>query len=148
VSQNVDCERVRLELMAALDGEVPPTATAAADARRHVASCAACERWLKDLEALNHRFQGVGYERAHEDLWQTLEPRLRRSAPRAPVTHRLWLICVFVLGWRALQLLIDLPLPMLHPFVALAIIVAALWQLSRDPLAIQTFAPELQKRGA
>ena len=148
MSQNVGCEQVRLELMAALDGEAPPTATTAAEARQHLASCAACARWLKDLEALNHRFQGLAYERTHEDLWQTVEPMLRQPAPRARVMHRLWLLCVLVLGWRALQLLIDLPLPILHPFIALAVIVAALWQLSRDPLAIQTFAPELQKRGA
>ena len=32
MSQNVGCEQVRLELMAALDGEAPPTATTAAEA--------------------------------------------------------------------------------------------------------------------
>jgi anti-sigma factor RsiW len=139
---------VRLELMAALDGEAPPRAANTTEARQHLASCTACERWLKDLEAMNSRFQRVGYRDAHEDLWPALQPRLQPSTARVPVMRRLWLMCALVLGWRAVQLLIDLPLPMLHPFVALAVIVAALWQLSRDPLAIQTFAPELQKRGA
>jgi hypothetical protein len=36
---------------------------------------------------------------------------------------------------------------MLHPLVPLAAAVAALWQISGDPLAIETSAPELQKRG-
>jgi hypothetical protein len=39
-------------------------------------------------------------------------------------------------------------LPVLHPLVPLAAAVAALWQISGDPLAIETAAPELQKRGA
>jgi hypothetical protein len=33
------------------------------------------------------------------------------------------------------------------PLVPLAAAVAALWQISGDPLAIETSAPELQKRG-
>jgi hypothetical protein len=61
--------------------------------------------------------------------------------------HRLWLIGALVIAWRALQLMFDLPLPMLHPLVPLAAAVAALWQISGDPLAIETSAPELQKRG-
>ena len=56
-------------------------------------------------------------------------------------------VAAFMLGWRALQLLIDLPFPLLHPLVPLACALAALWVIARDPLAIETFAPELQKRG-
>ena len=148
MTQNVDCERARLELMAALDGETRERATDAVfDVRQHLASCSECDRWLKDFEALNRQFQGVVYGR-HEDLWHVLEPRLRRSAMRTPVMRRMWLIGAFVLGWRALQLLIDLPYPLLQLVVPLAAAVAALWLLARDPLAIETFAPELQKRGA
>jgi hypothetical protein len=49
--------------------------------------------------------------------------------------------------WRALQLFIDLPHPLLHPFVALAALTAALWLAAGNPLAIETSAPELHKRG-
>jgi anti-sigma factor RsiW len=149
VNQNVDCERARLELMAALDGETPGrTADAPAQAKQHLASCAACERWLRDFESMNQRFQGVAYESARQDLWPALEPRLRRSATPVPVMPRLWVLGALVLGWRALQLLVDLPHPFLLSLVPLAAVVAALWLLARDPLAIETFAPELQKRGA
>ena len=63
------------------------------------------------------------------------------------VTRRFRMIAASVLAWRAVQLLIDLPFPMLHPLVPLACALAALWVIARDPLAIETFAPELQKRG-
>jgi hypothetical protein len=148
VNPATDCERVRLELMAALDGEtVPGVADPRMDARQHLAFCSACGRWLKDLEAMNSEFHRVSYPGARVDLWAAVEDRIRQSHTELPVTHRLWLIGAFVLAWRALQLLTDLPFPMLHPFVPLAAAVAALWQIARDPLAIETVAPELQKRG-
>ena len=143
-----DCERVRLELMAALDGEADPAAAdPRTDARLHLASCPSCARWQRELESLNTRFQRVSYPTAPLDLWSTVEGRLGQSDTRLTVTHRLWLIGALVLGWRALQLLIDLPFPALHPIVPLAGAVAALWLVACDPLAIETFAPELQKRG-
>jgi hypothetical protein len=53
-----------------------------------------------------------------------------------------------VLGWRALQLFVDVPIAMVHPLVPIAAAVAAVWLVMGDALAIQTSAPELQKRGA
>lgn len=96
---------------------------------------------------MNGRFQGVSYPAWQADLWARVEGRLRQSDTTLRVTRRLWIIGAVVLGWRALQLLIDLPFPMLHPLVPLASAIAALWLIARDPLAIETFAPELQKRG-
>jgi hypothetical protein len=148
VNSGTDCKRVRLELMAALDGEAVPTVVAArSDARQHLASCSSCGRWLQDLESMNSRFHGVSYPGAQLDLWPTVEGRLRQSDARKPVAYPLWLIGALVVGWRALQLLIDLPFPTLHPVVPLAGAIAALWLIACDPLAIETFAPELQKRG-
>ena len=143
-----DCERARLELMAALDGETAERASAHhPDARQHLASCSACGQWLKEFEALNRRFEGAVYP-AHEDLWPALQPRLQRPVSQVPVMNRLWVAAGIVLAWRALQLLVDLPHPVANLLIPLAVVAAALWQLSRDALAIQTFAPELEKRGA
>ena len=139
-----DCERVRPQLMAALDSESVPDV---ADARHHLSSCSSCKRWLKNLESMNSRFHAVSYPRSQVDLWADVEGRIRLPGASLTRTHRLWLIAALVIAWRALQLMFDLPLPMLHPLVPLAAAVAALWQISGDPLAIETAAPELQKRG-
>lgn len=96
---------------------------------------------------MNSRFQGVSYPDSQADLWATVEGRLRESATTVTVTRRFWVIGAIVIGWRAVQLVFDLPFPLLHPFVPLAGVIAALWLIARDPLAIETFAPELQKRG-
>jgi predicted anti-sigma-YlaC factor YlaD len=143
----MDCERVRLDLMAAFDGERPSGTEPGADARQHLASCAACSRWLQDLESMTRRFDDVSYLGTNEDVWPAVQRRLQLSDMALPAT-RLYVIGALVLGWRALQLLIDLPLPLLQSVIPLAAVVAALWQRARDPLAIRTFVPELQKRGA
>jgi hypothetical protein len=93
------------------------------------------------------RLERVAYPAAHLEVWGRIEGRLRQVNTGPTVTHRLWLIGVLVLGWRALQLLIDLPFPLLHPVVPLAGAVAALWLIACDPLAVETFAPELEKGG-
>jgi hypothetical protein len=134
--------------MAVLDGEASPAvADPHSDTRQHLASCPSCGRWLKDFESINSRFQRVSYPGVRMELWPTLEDRIRQPDTRLTVTRRLWLIGSFVLGWRALQLLVDLPFPMLHPLVPLASGLAVLWLIASDPLAIETAAPELQKRG-
>lgn len=149
MNPGTDCERVRLELMAALDRETGPDVTdPRTDARQHVASCSSCERWLKEFESMHRRFEGVSYPRPQVDLWTGIEDRIRLPDASLTRTHRLWLIGALVIAWRALQLMVDLPLPVLHPLVPLAAAMAALWQISGDPLAIETAAPELQKRGA
>ena len=145
MNPGTDCDRVRLQLMAARDGEAGPGITDPhTDPHRHLASCPSCERWLKDFESMNSRFQGVSYPGTQADLWAGVENRLRHSDVTL-TTRRLWIVGAFVLGWRALELAIDLPFPMLHPLVPLAGAVAALWLTARDPLAIETFAPELQR---
>lgn len=141
------CERVRLELMAALDGEAAGAADPHAQARQHLAVCPSCGRWLRDLESLSGRLQRVSYPDAPLDLWARVQGRLGQPEARQPVTYPLWLVGALMVGWRALQLLIDLPFPALHPVVPLTAAIAALWLMACDPLAIETSAPELQKRG-
>jgi predicted anti-sigma-YlaC factor YlaD len=148
VNPGTDCERVRLRVMTELDGEtVAEAADALTDTQQHLAACPSCRTWLKNFESMNSQFQRLTYPNAQVDLWLRVERRISRSQSVQPVTKRLWLIGAVMLAWRALQLLIDLPLPALHPFVPLAAAVIALWQIAGDPLAIETFAPELQKRG-
>ena len=148
MNPGTDCERVRLQLMAALDGEtVPDDADPRTDARQHLSSCSSCERWVKNLESMDRRFHALSYPRSQVDLWAGVEGRIRLPDASLTRTPRLWLIGALVIAWRTLQLMFDVPLPMLHPLVPLAAAVAALWQISGDPLAIETAAPELQKRG-
>ena len=97
--------------------------------------------------AVDSQLQGLSYPATQADLWSTVQNRIRLDGSRRPIMRRLWLLGAFVFGWRALQLLIDLPMPVLHPFVPLAAAVAVLWPVASDLFAIQTFAPELQKRG-
>lgn len=144
MSPTPDCERVRTQLMAALDG-----ATSARSPRdqEHLAACASCQQWLGDLESVVGQLQGLSYRRLDVDLWSAVEGRIRPTGRDGSVANRIWPIAGLVLAWRALQLSIDLPLPELHPMVPLA---AAIWVIARvtgDPLAIETHAPELQKEG-
>jgi predicted anti-sigma-YlaC factor YlaD len=130
--------------MAAFDGEAcVETAGPVSDPQQHLAACSSCRQWLQEFESMNGRFRQLAYPRTRVDLWSTVERRIGHS--RLSLTHRLWFIGGVVLAWRAVQLVIDLPFPMVHPFVPLAAAVVALWQIAGDPLAIETFAPELQK---
>src|SRR5262245_40266452 len=107
--------------MAALDGETMPDVVDPASAlRAHVASCASCGRWLRDMESMSARLREVSYPDAPHDLWGAVQGRLGSPDTTLVVTHRLWLVGALVLGWRALQLLTDLPFPLLHFFVPLA----------------------------
>jgi hypothetical protein len=143
VNTNNECERVRLALMASLDGE---TADRSALAAQHLSTCSSCQHWLKTQQGMTGELQQLSYPRAQVDLWAAVENRIGHpQQPRLP--HQLWPIVAIVLAWRALQLLVDLPIPVLHPIVPLVAAVTALWLIAGDPLAIETSAPELQKRG-
>lgn len=97
--------------------------------------------------AVDSQLRGLAYPPTQVDLWTAVESRIRAEATRRPIVRRLWILGACLLGWRALQLSIDLPLPLLHPLVPFAATVAVLWTVAGDLFAIQTIAPELQKRG-
>lgn len=145
MNPDIQCETVRPRLMAAMDGE---TGEASSADRAHLAGCASCRQWLDGLGHLDGRLQRLAYPDPRIDLWTSLQPRIHDLDAKTDVARRLWVIGALVLGWRVLQLVIDLPLPALHPLVPIAAAAAALWRLAGDPLAVETFAPELQKRGA
>lgn len=95
---------------------------------------------------LQERLQGLHYPEARQDLWPAVSARIQLDSGGS-VARRLLPIAALVIVWRAMQLLFDLPLPLLHPIVPLAALVWAVWQIAGDPLAIETSAPELHKRG-
>ncbi len=144
MNTSTDCENVRIALMASLDGE---NDLRSAQDRSHLSTCASCQRWLKDLESLNGRLQDLSYRNAQADLWSGVEGRIRHSGQRLALPSGLWAFGATMLGWRALQLFVDLPVPVLHAVVLLAAAAALVWLVAADPLAIETSAPELQKGG-
>ena len=141
-----DCERTRLYLMAAFDGEADPESSAAnPEARQHLASCASCDDWMRSLERVDAQLKSLEAPPGPADLWARVEQRLRHPQPIPRATRRLGILSAAVLGWRIVELSIELPFPAVQPLVPLAIAIAALWLIARDPFAIETFAPELQK---
>ena len=139
-----ECERMRLQRMAWLDGE---SGALSEPDREHLSTCSACRRWLADLESMTAQFQGLSYPDAQMDLWTAVEGRIRQADRTPSLPHRLWPIGALLLGWRVLQLSIDLPIPVLHLIgpLAAAVAIAVAWKVAGDPLAIETWAPELRK---
>ena len=139
-----NCDRARIQWMATLDGEhFDPSAQDA----QHLRTCPACIEWRQGMESMTGQLQQLSYPATDVDLWTTVRDRIQTPEARRSLTHRLLVIAALLVVWRALQLAIDLPFPLLHPLAPIAAAVAAMWQIAGDPLAIQTFAPELQKRG-
>ena len=98
--------------MAALDGEtVAAAAEPRADAQQHLASCASCGQWRQDLEAMNRRLHGVSYPGVDVDLWVAVRARVHQLDAGRPLTYRLGVIGALIVGWRAVQLFLDLPFP-------------------------------------
>lgn len=143
MNTSTDCERVRRTLMAALDAEGEPPAGAD---REHLATCASCARWLEEMRSVTTGIQALSYPAVAADLWPAVERRIGALESR-PLPRWIWPVGATVLGWRVLQLFVDLPIPMLHPIGQLAAMVVALWLIAGHFLAIETSAPELQKRG-
>ena len=96
---------------------------------------------------LQERLESLRYPEASQDLWPAVNQRIQQLDDRGSIARRLLPVAALVIAWRAVQLLFDLPLPLLHPIVPLAAAVWAVRQLAGDPLAIETSAPELYKRG-
>src|SRR5829696_1239782 len=140
----MDCERVRRAVMASLDGEGDSPSMLD---QEHLSQCVSCAAWSKDLHAATAAFQGLPYERSSIDLWAAVERRIADSDATLNLRGRVFLIGFAVLSWRALQLFMDLPLPELHPLIALLATAVAAWAVVGNPLEIKTSAPELENRG-
>ena len=138
-----ECERARVVWMASLDDAAArPDAASAA----HLSTCDACERWQQDMTSVNDRLRTLEYPRARVDLWNAVRLQIQPDV-RSHAVERIRLIGAAVVGWRALELFVDLPLPWLHPIVPIVTVALVIWRMGGDVLAIQTAAPELQNRG-
>lgn len=142
MSISTECDRLRLEAMAAIDGD----AGALSEAHRaHLSACADCRGWLVKLESTVARLEGIPYPDVQVSLWPAVEGRIRPDDLKLP--HGVSWMGALILGWRALQLSIDLPTPVLQLILPLATLaaLAMVWKLAGDPLEVQTWAPELRK---
>lgn len=101
----------------------------------------------RDDEELQRRLESLPYRQTRTDLWPAVEERIQHFEDGRSIARRLLPIAAMVLAWRALQLMVEVPLPFLHPIVPLAAAFWAVRKLAGNPLAIETSAPELQKRG-
>ncbi len=144
MNSHPECDRARLALMAWLDGE---TGGRSPSDDPHLAVCGSCQSWLAELQRTTARFEGIEYPRRQVDLWPGVAGRLRPRAQPQALPASIWLIVPVALVWRALQLSVDLPWPLVNSIVPLTVILVMLSRLSVNPLAIATSAPELEKRG-
>jgi len=136
-----DCHGVRMSLTAALDGE---REIAPAD-RQHLSTCSSCGRWFADMQSMAAQLHDLAYPAMRGDLWPNVEDGIGSSNQHAAEMRRLIAVGCVLFAWRGLQLLVDLPIPALHPLVPFVVTVLALSFVARDSLAIETSAPELQK---
>lgn len=139
-----NCDEVRMRLMASIDGEAEKDAVAD---RAHASTCPHCRQWLANFESLHGQLQDLSYPFTGADVWPAVHDRVLTPDRLTSLTRQLWPIGAAVLAWRALQLFIDLPMPALHPLVPLVAAVAVAWRIGGDLLTIDTFTPELRKRG-
>ena len=145
MNTRLDCDRARIGLSASIDGEASPSS--AAD-REHASTCPACRQWFESFESLGGRLQDLPYPGVEAHLWPAVRHRILTPDRLTPLVSQFLLPAgVIVLGWRALQLFIDLPMPALHPLVPLLAAIVVMWRVGGDLLTIETIAPELRKRG-
>ena len=142
MNTNPLCESVRMAFMASVDGESDARSAAH---EQHLLNCSPCRRWLEDAQTMTNQLRDLSYPYARVDLWPAVQDSISQLQQRS--FPRLWPIGAIVLAWRALQLFVDLPVPLLLSLVLLLALFMTLWLIAQDPLAIETSAPELEKRG-
>jgi hypothetical protein len=133
-----------MQVMAWRDGEAESNDSSSVE---HLLSCDACRHWQQQMDSLGERLGTLEYVSQGDDLWRRIQTQIREEGKQALRLETLWAVGGIVLFVRALQLFVDLPLPWLHPLVAVAAAALAVWRFGGDFVAIATVAPELQKRG-
>jgi predicted anti-sigma-YlaC factor YlaD len=129
------------------DGE--SAAIGRAEIDHHVATCAGCRAALAEIERLDRDLSRVDYERLDVDLWPAIQPAIA-PATRPEQTDRWALsgLIVVLIGWRACQLLLDLPAPVVNSIVPLACVFFVLWRLVGDPFAIHPSSHQFRQESA
>jgi anti-sigma factor RsiW len=129
------CEDVRMAFWALRDGESASIGRSEID--DHLTACAECRAAVAGIERLDRDLSRVNYERLDADLWPQLRPAIAPSSATEKVgAGALAALIVLLVAWRAGQLLLDLPAPVLNSIVPLACVVVVLWRLVGDPFAI------------
>ncbi len=144
---HTDCDDVLIAAMSELDRETDGARPAWIHA--HLSGCRGCRDAVAGMTRMHESLEHLTYVAPGVDLWPAVEARLLpvgRSASRE--TLALALIVPAALVWRALQVSLDLPLPVWNVVVPLAAAVIVLRWLAGDPLAISVSTPELQQEGA
>ena len=129
------CEDVRIAVWALRDGESASIGQSEID--DHLTTCAECRAAVAGFERLDRDLSRVDYERLDADLWPELRPAIATlSRPDKVSPGALLGLIVLLVAWRAAQLLLDLPVPVVNSLVPLACVVFVLWRLAGDPFAI------------
>jgi hypothetical protein len=145
---DLKCDDVRAAAMAKLDRELAPLEEDECSA--HVAGCGQCRDAIDSMKRLHAGLDALHYEPAAKDLWPAIHARIvpRRDRPRARERRAFEGLAALVLGWRAAQLMFDVPVPVLNAAVPLAVVILILWWVAGDPLAIQTVMLDEQQERA
>ena len=131
-----------MHLMAAADGEAERSSID----QEHVSSCSSCQQWLQEFRAVAAEIHELSYPRMQTDLWPGVKEQIHQRG-QPSLVRKLWPVGLLAIGWRTLQLSTDLPGPALSSLVPLAAAVLLVWWVGRGLLEIETWAPELDKRG-
>ena len=141
------CHGVRLAAMAKLDGESERAPGEEYDT--HVAGCEACREAIAAMTRLHAELDFVSYDSAPTDLWPAVQGRIV-GRWRAGARERLGfgVLAALVVAWRTVQLVFDVPVPVLNALVPLAVAIFVGWWVAGDPLAIQSVVLEEQQERA
>lgn len=144
---HAECDDILIAVMSELDRETDGGRPAWIQG--HLAGCAGCRGAVAGMTQMHANLERLTYDSPAADLWPAVEARLPpggRSAARE--TLALAVIVPAALAWRALQMSLDLPMPVWNVVVPCAAAVIVLRWLAGDPLAISASTPELQQEAA
>jgi anti-sigma factor RsiW len=146
-NQRRACEDVRMAVWVLRDGESASMRQSEID--DHITNCAECRTAVAQIARLNRDLSRVDYERIDADLWPELRAAIATaSRPQNISAGALLGLIVVLVTWRAGQLLLDLPAPVVNSIVPLACIVFVLWRLVGDPFAIHVTPHQFRQEPA
>jgi anti-sigma factor RsiW len=140
------CDEVLASVMATLDGEQAPLESETIDA--HLRGCAECRASAAGLAALHGRLTEMTYRGPRIDLWPAIDAGLQADARRSRERVAFVLVAALCIGWRAAELLFELPVPVLNAVLPLVVLLVVTRWLAGDPLAIALTTAELRQERA
>lgn len=139
----MNCQEVQLAAMALMDCEEP--ALSLSDIEAHLATCAACQHELKELQELARLWSSQSRKTYPADVW----PQLAESPPPLPSkplasnstwSERRWLpvLVLALIVFKLFEFIPDRRLAIWVQFVPLLIAAALFPLLGRNPFQIKT----------